>query len=64
VAGSEAKKKKTTKPSPAIIMLGTAKDMPQSNPTKVEAIREPTMLPTEGWDLLTPIIKPLIGLNY
>lgn len=37
---------------------GTMKDRPQAEDTKMPAIKEPRMFPTEVWEFHTPMMKP------
>ena len=47
-----------------MMIPGTIKDQPQAVFTKIPAISEPKMLPTEVWEFQIPIIKPRLKQSH
>lgn len=51
-------KKKTRMPNTVMMIPGTMNDQPQALFTKIPAIRDPRMFPTEVCEFQIPMIKP------
>ena len=47
-----------------MMIPGTIKDQPQAVFTKIPAISEPKMLPTEVWEFQIPMIKPRLKQSH
>ena len=56
--------KNTRIPKEPIMIPGTIKDQPQAVFTKIPAISEPKMFPTEVWEFQIPMIKPRLKQSH